>query len=341
MRVETMILNEERNVSLTAYIQGVEGEFGFKKRPAMLVLPGGGYTICSDREADAVAMAYAKAGFQTFILRYTVKAKGKWPLPLDDYEQAMECIKANESTWHVDCDKIAAVGFSAGGHLCACAATLAKNKPAAAILVYPAILKDICDMCQPGMPQPNEYVKADTCPCFLVAARDDRTVAIKNTLMMELALAENNVPFESHIYSYGGHGFSTAAEWIITNSVNERVSKWVDDSIGWLKEVLGGLTYRGFTEPESAISMNGNTAPVLAVSCSLSHIRKQSEEVQNLLKPMYDGIQAVANARGFSVEGLMNAVGTSTIREIMEMIQMSEETIHEIDRELHNIVNVL
>ena len=341
MRVETMILNEERNVSLTAYIQGVEGEFGFKKRPAMLVLPGGGYTICSDREADAVAMAYAKAGFQTFILRYTVKAKGKWPLPLDDYEQAMECIKANESTWHVDCDKIATVGFSAGGHLCACAATLAKNKPAAAILVYPAILKDICDMCQPGMPQPNEYVKADTCPCFLVAARDDRTVAIKNTLMMELALAENNVPFESHIYSYGGHGFSTAAEWIITNSVNERVSKWVDDSIGWLKEVLGGLTYRGFTEPESAISMNGDTAPVLAVSCSLSHIRKQSEEVQNLLKPMYDGIQVVANVRGFSVEGLMNAVGTSTIREIMEMIQMSEETIHEIDRELHNIENVL
>lgn len=340
MRVETMILNEERNVSLTAYIQGVEGEFGFKKRPAMLVLPGGGYTICSDREADAVAMAYAKAGFQTFILRYTVKAKGKWPLPLDDYEQAMECIKANESTWHVDCDKIATVGFSAGGHLCACAATLAKNKPAAAILVYPAILKDICDMCQPGMPQPNEYVKADTCPCFLVAARDDRTVAIKNTLMMELALAENNVPFESHIYSYGGHGFSTAAEWIITNSVNERVSKWVDDSIGWLKEVLGGLTYRGFTEPESAISMNGDTAPVLAVSCSLSHIRKQSEEVQNLLKPMYDGIQVVANVRGFSVEGLMNAVGTSTIREIMEMIQMSEETIHEIDRELHNIPNI-
>lgn len=341
MRAEVIVLNDERNVTLTTYIQEVEGEFGFEKRPAMLVLPGGGYTICSDREADAVAMAYAKAGFQTFILRYTVKAKGKWPLPLEDYEQAMEIIKTKADLWHIDADKVAAVGFSAGGHLCACAATLAKNKPAAAILVYPAILKDICDMCQPGMPQPNEYVKADTCPCFLVAARDDRTVAIKNTLMMELALAENNVPFESHIYSYGGHGFSTAEEWIITNSVNERVSKWVDDSIGWLKEVLGGLTYRGFTEPESAISMNGDTAPVLAVSCSLSHIRKQSEEVQNLLKPMYDGIQAVANARGFSVEGLMNAVGTSTIREIMEMIQMSEETIHEIDRELHNIANVL
>ncbi len=341
MRVEEIVLNEKRNVTLTAYIQEVEGEFGFKKRPAMLILPGGGYTICSDREADAVAMAYAKAGYQTFILRYTLKEKGKWPLPLDDYEQAMEMIKEKADIWYIDIDRIVAAGFSAGGHLCACAATIAKNKPAAAILVYPAILKDICDMCQPGMPQPNEHVQADTCPCFLVAARDDRTVAIKNTLMMELALAENNVPFESHIYSYGGHGFSTAEEWIVTNSTNERVTNWVDDSIGWLKEVLGGLTYSGFTEPTSAISMNGDTAPVLAVSCTLNHIRKQSDDVQNLLKPMYEGIQMVADARGFSAEGLMNAVGACTIREIMEMAQLSEETIHEIDMKLHDMVNEL
>ena len=339
MRAEVIVLNDERNVTLTTYIQEVEGEFGFAKRPAMLVLPGGGYSICSDREADAVAMAYAKAGFQTFVLRYTVKTKGVWPLPLEDYEQAMETIKTKADLWHIDTDKIAAVGFSAGGHLCACAATLAKNKPAAAVLVYPAVLKDICDICQPGMPQPNEYVTVETSPCFLVAARDDRTVNIKNTLMMELALVEKNVAFESHIYSYGGHGFSTGEDWIVTNRVCERLPRWVEDSIGWLKEVLGGLTYRGFTEPEAAISMNGDTAPVLSVACSLNHIRKQSQEVQDLLKPMYDGIQVVANIRGFSMEGLMMAVGTCTIREIMEMIQTDDETILAIDKELHNITN--
>ena len=53
-----------------------------------------------------------------------------------NYEQAMELIKENAEVWHLDAERIAAIGFSAGGHLCACAATIAKNKPAAAILVY-------------------------------------------------------------------------------------------------------------------------------------------------------------------------------------------------------------
>lgn len=140
MKAETIILSEERNVTLTAYIQGVGGEFGFNWRPAMLVLPGGGYAICSDLEADPVSLAYAQAGYQTFILRYTVGEKGEWPLPLEDYEQAMSIIKENAWRWHVKENKIAVTGFSAGGHLAACAATIAKHRPAAAVLVYPEIL---------------------------------------------------------------------------------------------------------------------------------------------------------------------------------------------------------
>ena len=158
MRQEVIWLNRERNVTLTAYIQDAGGEFQFPLRPAMLVLPGGAYAMCSDREADPVAMAYLKAGFQAFVLRYSTGDHKIWPNPLEDYEQAMELLKEKADQWYLDADRIAAVGFSAGGHLCACAATIAKNKPAAAILVYPAILKDVCDMCQPGMPQPNEHV---------------------------------------------------------------------------------------------------------------------------------------------------------------------------------------
>ena len=170
MKQEIITLNAERNVTLTAYIQETEGEFLFTKRPAILVMPGGGYAMCSDREADPVALAFMKAGYQAFILRYSTGKHRAWPNPLEDYEQAMELIKEKADVWLLDADRIAAVGFSAGGHLCACAATIAKNKPAAAILVYPAILKDICDMCQPGMPYPHEHVTAATSPCFLVAA---------------------------------------------------------------------------------------------------------------------------------------------------------------------------
>lgn len=339
MKTETIILNKERNVSLTAYLLDVGGEFQFEKRPAILVLPGGGYAMCSDREADPVALAYLQAGYQAFVLRYSVGKYKTWPNPLADYEDAMSLIIANAQKWHLDSSRIAAVGFSAGGHLCACAAAIGRHKPAAAILVYPAILKDICDMCQPGMPQPNELVSKDTSPCFLVAARDDRTVDIRNTLMMEEALAAHGIPFESHIYSYGGHGFSTGDDSIINNSQSERVSHWVSDSIGWLKETLGTLTMNGISDPEISVSKNGDTAPVLSVMCTLAHMRKQSDQVQALLKPLFDGMQAVADARGFSMDKLMAAVGNNTVKELMEMVKVDEDTIHQIDRELHAMIN--
>lgn len=339
MKQEIITLNSRRNVTLTAYIQEVEGEFRFAKRPAIVVLPGGGYSMCSDREADPVALAYMKAGYQAFVLRYSVGEHKTWPNPLDDYEQAMELIAERAEEWHLDSSRIAAVGFSAGGHLCACAATVAKHKPAAAILVYPAILKDICDLCQPGMPQPNEHVSADTSPCFLVAARDDRTVDVKNSLMMQLALTEKGIPFESRIYSFGGHGFSTGEDWVICSKVSSRLPDWVGDSVEWLKETFGTLTAKGFTEPEEAVCKNADTAPVLSVMCSLNHIRKQSAEVQSVLKPLFDGIRAVADARSLSMEGLMAAVGNSTLRELMDTILMEGETILQIDQKLHSIVN--
>ena len=341
MKMQEIILNENRNVTLTAYVQEADGEFGFSKRPAMLVIPGGGYAMCSDREADPVATAYLKAGYQAFVLRYTCTPKGKWPLPLEDYEQAMALIEERADEWHLDKAKIAVGGFSAGGHLAACAATVAEHKPAAAVLVYPAILKDICDLCQPGMPYPHEHVTGETCPCFLVAARDDRTVDISNTLRMELALAEKGVAFESHIYSYGGHGFSTGEDWINTNSVCPRLPHWVPDSIEWLGEVMGKLTRGGFTEPVHAGSMNGNYAPVLSVDCTLSHLHRQSEDAKAVLAPMFAAIEAVAKARQFSTDGLMAAVGNNTAREIMEMVQIPAESIIEIDTALHQMINEL
>ena len=340
MKQEIITLNSERNVTLTSYIQEVGGDFHFQKRPAMIVIPGGGYSWCSDREADAVAFAYLKAGYQAFILRYSIGEYNTWPNPLEDYEMTMELIEKRSEEWGIDTTRIAAVGFSAGGHLCACAATIAKRKPAAAILVYPAILKEVCDICQLGMPRPNEQVTADTCPCFIVAARDDHTVDVKNSILMQLALAEHEVPFESHIYSYGGHGFSTGEDWIVDGNTSARVANWVEDSIGWLKENLGNLTVKGFSEPNTAVLKNGNSAPVLSVSCSLNYIRKQPEEVLGVMKPLFDGMKAVADSKGYNVEDLMTAIGACTIRELMEMVQMDEEYIQKIDSILRGMVNL-
>ena len=71
MKTVEVTLCPERNVTLTGYLQQVGGEFRhIVRRPAVLVLPGGAYQMCSDREADPVAIAYLNAGYQAFILRY-------------------------------------------------------------------------------------------------------------------------------------------------------------------------------------------------------------------------------------------------------------------------------
>ena len=100
MKVEKIVLNEAREVSLTAYLLDTGGEFrNICKRPAVLILPGGGYKFCSEREADPVAMPYLKAGYHAFILRYSVGKHSVWPNPLQDYEQAMEMIRTKAEEW--------------------------------------------------------------------------------------------------------------------------------------------------------------------------------------------------------------------------------------------------
>lgn len=140
MKTEIVTLCEERNVTLTAYLQEVGGEFaGIPRRPAALILPGGGYSMCADLEADPVAFPFLKAGYQVFVLRYSVGEASVWPNPLEDYEAAAEMIRRRAGEWKVCEDRMVVIGFSAGGHLAACAATMAEHRPNAAILGYPVI----------------------------------------------------------------------------------------------------------------------------------------------------------------------------------------------------------
>ena len=235
MKTEKIVLNEERNVTLSAYLQDEKTD---ERCSAILIMPGGGYEICAEPEGELPAYAYQAAGFQAFVLNYTVGNQCVWPLPLEDYELAMETIKNRADEWNIDPEKIAIAGFSAGGHLAGCAATIGKNRPAAAVLVYPAVIKECIGDRFPDGPFPNEQVSKDTCPCFLLAARDDDVVDIKNTLLMELALTEYGIPFESHIYSVGGHAFATGEFSPWGHELTPRLKNWVRESIGWLRETL-------------------------------------------------------------------------------------------------------
>lgn len=131
------------------------------KRPAVIVCPGGAYLFCSpeSEEGDAAAAQFYAAGYQTFVLKYTVAAdcgdhSSAYPAPLYDVAKAFLYIREHQEEFGVDVDRISVCGFSAAGHLCASWAVhwhdsfLAEHfgvdpqvfKPQAAILGYP-----ICD----------------------------------------------------------------------------------------------------------------------------------------------------------------------------------------------------
>lgn len=242
MQVEEIVLNEKRNVKLSSYVLSESDELDYiGKRPAVLILPGGGYEFCSARGAEPVALQYLACGYQAFVLEYSVKADAAWPNPLEDYEQAMDYIRTNADELNVFKNRIAVIGFSAGGHLAASAATLAENKPDACILVYAVTKGFTVDKYNHDAPDTVSAVDEDTPPCFVVASRNDPVVSIDNSIDFISALAKHDVPFESHLYSLAPHGFSVAKSTVLVpdTKINNRVKQWVPDSIEWLKEIFG------------------------------------------------------------------------------------------------------
>ncbi len=331
MKIESMVLNEARNVTLTAYIQSAGGEFGgITRRPAVLIIPGGGYHFCSDREAEPVALPYLKAGYQAFILRYSLNEQAVWPNPLNDYEQAMERIRGEAETWHVVPDRIAVVGFSAGGHLAACAATMAAERPNAAILGYPVIDGACAHDYLTSAPDVPSAVDARTCPCFVFATRTDNLVPVENALHMVDALCRHDIAFESHIYSNGPHGLSTGDPCINSGRFCGRYPSWVEDSIDWLRDVLGGLNAGGLTEPRFGSRINGNREAALNLDCSMQFLMEHPEGRKVLDEVLGEGWKNACPAAARHV---------ITLRDSLAYMGIPSETASDLEARLNAIPN--
>ena len=125
------------DVTLTTYVLADSpAMLNGKKRPAVIVCPGGAYLNCSDNEGEPVALAFAMMGYHAFVLRYStynnglpgfpdptkkleVNPNSVHPAPMHDIARAILYIKDHSDQWLVDEDRIAICGFSAGAHNCA------------------------------------------------------------------------------------------------------------------------------------------------------------------------------------------------------------------------------
>jgi len=205
---------------------------------AILLIPGGGYArVAVGREGSSQARAFAARGFTVFELLYRLPRDG-WSagpdVSLQDAQRAMRIIRAGATKWRVDPPRVAAIGFSAGGHLAARLASRSALKtydpvdvadtqptrPAVVGLIFPVIT-----MTEPAAhahskrellgtdTSPERIARfsaendlpADMPPAFVAHAADDPVVSPANSLTMFAALQAARIPSELHIFEKGGH----------------------------------------------------------------------------------------------------------------------------------------
>jgi acetyl esterase/lipase len=205
---------------------------------AVLIFPGGSYAnLAGNLEGRQVADWFTARGFHAFILSYRLTSNGYvLPVPLVDARRAIRTVRARARDYQIDPGRIVVIGFSAGGHLAALAATQPEpgspdaddpiervsSRPDYLVLGYPWIgaisldtshlnycrLFNLMDRCAELAKaySPDLFVTGDTPPTFLYHTFNDQTVPIEQGLRFYEALVRAGVPAEAHIFPSGAHG---------------------------------------------------------------------------------------------------------------------------------------
>lgn len=243
---------------LEAFILSDSVRYGLvDDRPAVLVLPGGGYVYCCDREAEPVAMAYLNSGFHAFVLRYSTGWDAAGFAPLAEVSWVIGLMRENAEQWHIAKEKIAVCGFSAGGHLALSSGLLAENKPNAMILGYPVastpnvpgmdfMLKVLTGKKQPTGEDAVQFdlvpqITKNAPPVFLMATAEDLLTGY-GALPIAKAYSDLGMPYELHVFQYGEHGYSLANAAAADGSsrkLDEAFAQWHPLSVLWLNRIFG------------------------------------------------------------------------------------------------------
>ncbi|MBP2057457.1 acetyl esterase/lipase [Lactobacillus colini] len=239
-----------------------------RKRPLMVIFPGGHFTHISLREGEPVALAYAMYGFECAIISYNLVTDPQpiYPDAALSGLMAIKYFRDNSEKLGIDPDKIVTIGFSAGGHVASAVNVMAESQkwqnkfgfkhdevaPNATILGYPLIDINKIGIEVPAaqmayLPKEAELldtakgVTKQTPPTFIFQTVDDAVVLINNAIEYLTALREHNVPFEAHLFDKGMHGYSLGLAnleykdkpWL----VNPHAARWFKMSIEWLQHL--------------------------------------------------------------------------------------------------------
>ena len=221
---------------------------------AVVVCPGGGYSMLAGHEGKDVAEWLAGHGVFAAVCAYRVNVPA--PAPMLDGQRAVRLVRAHAKAWGVDRRRVGIMGFSAGGHVASTVGTHYDTgiphtgdpvqdqscRPDFMLLVYPVISMR-ADVTHPGsrhvllgdrpdvklvdLYSNESQVTADTPPAFIAASRPDAVVPVANSERFAAALTAHKVDAELLVLPTGEHGFGLA-----TN--DPAVSVWTAKCLAWM-----------------------------------------------------------------------------------------------------------
>lgn len=219
-------------------------------RGAVVVVPGGGYCMKADHEGAPIAEMLNQAGVSAYVLDYRVKPCHMLA-PLADAKRAIRLVRS------MGYEKVAILGFSAGGHLTCTAATLydagdpdaadplerLSSRPDAFIPCYAVVSfgafthrgsresllgQENADNWELVRKFSNElHITPDTPEAFIWHTAADQAVPVENSLNLALALSAQGVPYEMHIFPQGRHGLGLAEEYEDVKQWTALLQKWL------------------------------------------------------------------------------------------------------------------
>ena len=265
----------ESKAPLRCYIPDEAPATSYKgKRPAVIVLPGGAYSITYAGEAEPIALKFTGEGICAFVLDYSVKSSGKvFPQALLEALSTVGFVRENAERFGIDPHNIATLGFSAGGHLCSCTGTLWNSsaldfafgdgtlkgerehfRPDKMILCYPVISSDpryahkgsFANLFGKGYDEisgeelelvsTEKQVSSGTPPTMLWHTAEDTSVSPRNSIAFADALSREKIPFELYIYPHGGHG-SCTGDYVTRDlpfGSDMESAEWTDKAVRFL-----------------------------------------------------------------------------------------------------------
>lgn len=207
-----------------------------RRRPAVLIFPGGGINKIAEREAEPVALRMLAYGYNAFILRYST-VPSRFPAQLLEAAQAVSLIRHNAGAWHVDQQAVVTLGFSIGGHIAGMLATQPdapelqaagykadEIRPNAAAFGYTVFdggqfthklsmerllgAEKAADPVWQDRFSLQKHVRPGAPAMFIWNTATDRVAPPVASILMAGACLEAGVPVELHMFSRGPHSLS-------------------------------------------------------------------------------------------------------------------------------------